>query len=100
MSYINDEIKRIGIKFIGHYGKSELRVQGSNWYVVIPQNRIGEFCQLFPDVDWESGEYLNVLEGRYVRITMDADNRVTFIKHIVKDITYYTGPFLDILEEK
>lgn len=86
---INDEIKRIGIRFIGHYNKTEIKVEGTNWHIIVPPNRVRAFCKLFPDVDWENGQYIHTLKGRYVRVTFDEDSKIYSIQHIVKDLEYY-----------
>lgn len=89
---MNDEIKRIGLTFNGHFNTSQVKVEGTNWSIVIPHNRVREFCKLFPDVDWENEEYLNVLVGRYIRVTFDDEMKVYCIHHIVKDIDYLVCP--------
>lgn len=86
---VNDEIKRIGVKYNGHCNVAEIRVEGSNWYIKVPKSRVGEFCRLFPDVNWENGEYLHVLHGRYVRVEFDDDGRVHVVRHIVKNLEYF-----------
>ncbi len=85
---INDEIKKIGLKYCGHYDKSKIQLIGTAWSLDIPQDRVGEFAKLFPDVDWENSEFVECLKGRYIRVTFDDDMNLYSLHHITKAIDY------------
>lgn len=65
-------INEIGLQYIGHFNTISVKVIGDNWYVRIPLNRISEFCDLFPEINWEDGEYIEKLQGH--EITVQADD--------------------------
>ena len=83
----NFQIENIGLYYMAHYGKRILRLCAKDFAVDIPINRIHEFCDLFPDVDWEDGAFLEVLKGRYMRVLIDKDI-VVGLKHITKELVY------------
>lgn len=84
----NYEIMECGLKYIGHYNQSVVKVYGTSWVIEIPINRMREFTDLFPDINWKDGEFLHKLIGRYVRVTTDDNSKIVSISHITKDIHY------------
>lgn len=94
----NFEIKEIGLYYIGHFRSSCIRLCADSFGVNIPAERIPEFCMLFPDVDWENGEYLEILKGRYMRAILQGE-RVIGLEHITKNLTFYLGN-VKVEEEK
>lgn len=85
---MNDEIKKIGLKYCGHYDTSKIQVVGTTWSFDIPLNRVGEFTRLFPDVDWENSAFIECLIGRYLRVTFDDGMELYSLHHITKPIDY------------
>ena len=85
---MNYEIMECGLRYLGHYNRSVIKVCGASWGIEIPISRIGEFTELFPDINWEDGEFLHKLIGRYVRVTSDDCGKIVSISHITKDIHY------------
>ena len=83
----NFEIEKIGVLYTAHFNCVELRLYVRNFGVHIPFNRVGEFCALFPDVDWEDGGFLEQLNGRYMRVIIDGGIVKGFM-HITKDLVY------------
>lgn len=88
MRTFNDEIKKCGLEYTGHFNRSAVRVYGEAWGIEIPISRVGEFCRLFPDVNWEDGAHLEALTGRYVRVVVDEGRNIYALQHITKDIKY------------
>ncbi len=85
----NDEIKKAGIKYLGHSNKSYIEIIGSSWRIEIPPRRLGDFTKLFPEMNWEDGRFLEDIKGKYIRVTYDVDNmNIYSIHHIVKNINY------------
>lgn len=85
---MNDEIKKSGLKYLGHYNRAYCEIIGTTWKLEIPMNRIGEFTRLFPDINWEDGSYLEDIVGRYLRVTYDDDMKLYALHHITKSIDY------------
>lgn len=88
---MNDEIKKAGIKYLGHYNKAYIEVVGTTWRLEIPQNRLGEFTRLFPEINWEDGCFLEEIVGKYVRVTTDDEMKIYALHHIVKNIDYFVN---------
>ena len=42
----------------------------------------------FPELDWEDGEFIHNLKGKYVKLAYDKNFEIYSISHIVKDLTY------------
>lgn len=84
---MNFEILDIGLYYIGHFNSKTLRILSNSICFEVPLDRIDEFCQLFPDINWEDGAYLEQLKGRYMRAIIEK-GRVIGLKHITKDLTY------------
>jgi hypothetical protein len=85
----NQEIIDIGIIYHGHSKRSYVEVLLENCRIPIKQSELNLFCSIFSDINWEDGEFLHRLKGRYVRIGIDSNSKVRFIKHITKDLTFY-----------
>ena len=85
----NQEIIDIGIVYHGHSKKSYIEVFLENCRISIKQSELNLFCSIFPDVKWDDGVFLHYLKGRYVRVGIDSDFKVRWIKHITKDLTFY-----------
>lgn len=85
---MNDEIKDIGLKYYGDTNTSHLIVVGSTWRIEVPMSRVGEFCRLFPQLNWEHGEFLNRIKGQYLRVTFDDRMQLYSLHHITKSIDY------------
>jgi len=88
MKVVNDEITKCGLKYIGHFNSAIIQVFGNHFGLEIPGKRLGDFCRLFPDVNWENGEFINVLIGRYIRLIYDEGGKLQSIKHITQDKEY------------
>ena len=84
----NSQIEKCGIKYIGHYNYSEIKVYGDCWGVTIPIKRVRDFTNIFPNKHWEDGLFLEELNGEYLRIVYDKNNNIVALRHIVKDIDY------------
>lgn len=80
----NDEIKKAGIKYLGHYNKTYIEIIGSSWRIEVPQRRLGEFTRLFPEINWEDGAFLEDITGIYIRVTYDDNMNIYSLHHIVK----------------
>lgn len=87
MHTFNDEIIKAGYRFLAHYNRGSVFVEGRNWRLEIPQKEIGQFVRIFPELDWENGEYLEAIVGKYVRVTVDND-KITQLRHIIKGLEY------------
>ena len=85
---INGEIKKAGIKYIGHYNVSIIEIIGDNWRVEIPQNRLNDFTKLFPEIYWEDGAFIEEIIGKYLRVTYDENMNIHSLHHIVNQIDY------------
>lgn len=85
---INDEIIECGVRYTGHYDNSAVKFFFTSCGIEVPMNRMREFTKLFPDINWEDGEFIYKLIGRYVRITTDDCSNIVSISHITKDIHY------------
>ena len=83
----NFQIQKIGLYYIAHFNCCAVRLCAEDFGFDIPNKRIQEFCSLFPDVDWEDGEFIEVLEGRYMRALIE-NNKVVGVKHITKNLVY------------
>ena len=84
----NSQIEKCGIKYIGHYNHSEIKVYGDCWGVTIPTNRLRDFTDIFPNKNWEDGLFLEELKGEYVRIVYDENDNIVALKNIIRDIDY------------
>jgi hypothetical protein len=85
----NYQIQKIGIKYIGHYNCSRVLLYGRNFSVEIPLKRMREFTNIFPDVQWEDGRFLEDLKGRYIRVVIDdKTSNIVAIKHITDDLVF------------
>lgn len=84
----NEEITECGLKYLGHYNRSCVNVCGNCFSLEIPMDRIRDFTELFPDVNWENGEFLHKLIGRYIRVTVDDYEKLYSLHHITKPINY------------
>lgn len=84
---VNFQIDKIGLIYIAHYNKYEIRVYAKNFGFNIQKHRVGEFCNLFPDINWEDGQFIEVLKGRYMRALIE-DDIVKGVQHITDDLTY------------
>ena len=85
---MNDEIKKCGLKYLGHYNRAYCEIVGTTWRLEIPMKRIGEFTRLFPEISWEDGRFLEEIVGKYMRVTVDDDMTIYALHHIVRDIDY------------
>ena len=84
----NTQIEKCGIKYIGHYNYSEIKIYGDCWGVTIPTNRLRYFTDIFPNKNWEDGLFLEELKGEYLRIVYDENNNIVALKNIIRDIDY------------
>ena len=84
----NTQIEKCGIKYIGHYNYSEIKIYGDCWGVTIPTNRLRYFTDIFPNKNWEDGLFLEELNGEYLRIVYDENNNIVALKNIIRDIDY------------
>ena len=80
MRTINTEIVDCGLIYNAHYGTS--------WGITIPIDRLNKFVNIFPELDWENGEFIHNLKGKYIRITYDENFEIYSISHIVKNLSY------------
>lgn len=87
MHYCNKEILEIGAMYTGHFDNVSIRVIGDTWHFDIPSCKMREFTDIFPDINWEDGYYLEKLKGRYIRL-YDDGCKYKIVKHITKDLTY------------
>lgn len=88
MRIINTEIIDCGLIYNAHDNSSEVKVYGTAWSITIPIDRLNEFTDIFPELDWEGGEFIHNLKGKYVRLAYDKNFEIYSISHIVKDLTY------------
>ena len=88
MNEINFEILDIGLYYIAHFNLYQLKLFSDNFSLAIPLNRLNEFIQLFPDINWEDGYMFHKLKGRYLRAVLDNNGKLVQLKHIVKPIVY------------
>lgn len=88
--YRNAVIENAGIRFCAHLQNIEVRIYGDSWNVTIPMNakEMSKFTDIFPEINWEDGEFINKITNSYVRIGYDEQFRIKEIKHIAKDLTY------------
>lgn len=84
----NTQIEKCGIRYIGHYNCSEIKIYGDCWGIVIPSNRLRDFTNIFPHKKWEDGLFLEELKGEYLRIVYDENSNIVALRHIIKDIDY------------
>lgn len=84
----NSQIIQCGAKYTAHFNTLEISVCGRDWGINIPISRVGEFCSLFPEENFEDGKYLESLCGKYVRVTEDGF-KLLAIHHIIHDISYH-----------
>ena len=84
----NTQIEKCGIKYIGRYNFSEIKIYGDCWGVTIPTKRLREFTNIFPNKNWEYGLFLDELNGEYIRIVYDENNNIIALRNIIKDIDY------------
>lgn len=88
MNTMNTEIIDCGLIYNAHYNMSEIKVYGNAWRITIPIDRLNEFTDIFPELDWGNGEFIHNLKGKYVRLAYDKNFEIYSISHIVKDLTY------------
>lgn len=88
MRTINTEIINCGLVYNAHYNTSEVKVYGDAWGITIPIDRLREFVNIFPEIDWENGEFIHNLKGKYIRITYDENFEIYSISHIIKNLAY------------
>lgn len=81
-------INRIGLQYIAHFDEIRVKVTGYNWYVCIPLSRVSEFCNLFPEMNWEDGEYIEQLRGHEVVIQADDFQILTLLSTNVHGVCY------------
>lgn len=88
MRTINTEISNCGLIYNIHYNLSEVKVYGIDWGITIPIDELREFVAIFPELNWEDGEFIHNLKGKYIRLTYDENFEIYSISHIVKNLTY------------
>lgn len=89
MKTFNDEIKECGLFYFGHYDNLYIRLVGTNFNIEIPFEEVREFTKIFPEINWEDGEFINKVKGKYIRVNATDDySRVCSLEHIIKDIKY------------
>ena len=91
MRIFNSEIKNAGAMYIGHFYKLEIKVCGDNWGVTIPEARVDEFLNIFPEVNYEDGFWFEDLNGKYVRVMEDGFKVVALMNIIGEQIYYVKG---------
>lgn len=84
----NEEITECGLRYLGHYNRCCVKVCGNCFGLEIPMDRMRDFINLFPDINWEDGEFLHKLIGRYLRVTVDDYGNLYSLHHITKSIDY------------
>ena len=89
MQEVNRQINRCGIYYLGHYGVATVVAIGDTFRFEVPINRVWKFTRIFPEVDWEDGEFLEVLGGKYVRLVLAENGDIIGMRHITKDLTYW-----------
>lgn len=83
---VNEQVKKAGFYYVGHYGVGELRIDFSNCRIVINNRRkIYDLLDKIFDIDCEDGVYLQDIEGKYCRIITDDTFTVIGIQHIIRD---------------
>lgn len=85
----NFQIKQIGTLYLAHYNVVTVKLYADDFGFSIPFDRIPEFCALFPEINFEDGEFLEILKGKYMRYIAE-NGKVIGLKHIIKDLTYYS----------
>lgn len=85
----NSQITRVGVVYDGHYNRAFIRLEARDFGISIPFERIAEFCEVFPETDWENGAFLENLNGTYIRVIYTLDFKVLGIMHIIDDKTYW-----------
>lgn len=61
MNTMNTEIIDCGLIYNAHYNMSEVKVYCNNCRITIPIDRLNEFTDIFPELDWEDGEFIHNL---------------------------------------
>ena len=84
----NTIIERCGMRYIAHYRRAKIKVYGDCWGITIPIDRLDEFINIFPEMNWEDGLFLEDLNGKYIRIVYDLSFNIIALRHIIKDIDY------------
>lgn len=89
MKEVNRQIIRCGLYYLGHYGITTIKVYGEDFNFEIPLKRVRNFTDIFPEVNWENGEFLETLGGKYIRLVLSDNDNIIGLRHIVKDLTYW-----------
>lgn len=88
MRTINEQVKKAGYYYIGHFGSGQLQIDCNNCRIVIGfqnQHKIYDLLYKIFDIDSEDGIYLQSIEGKYCRIIVDSNFNVKALQHIIKD---------------
>lgn len=89
MSETNYQIEKIGVVYMGHYNRTYVKLYGRCFGIEIPFERMRDFTNIFPDVQWEDGRFLEDLKGRYIRVVIDdKTSNIVAIKHITDDLVF------------
>lgn len=92
MKTFNDEIKECGLFYLGYYDNLYIRLTGTKFGIEIPFEDVKKFTNIFPEIKWEDGEFINKVKGKYIRVNVTDDyQKVCSLEHIVKDIKYIVG---------
>lgn len=82
----NEQVKRAGFYYIGHFGAGELRIDFSACRIVIRnQRKIYDLLYNIFEVDPENGVYFEDIKGKYCRLICDDEFNIIGIQHIIHD---------------
>lgn len=88
MRTVNEQVKKAGYYYIGHFGRGNLQIDFTNCRIAIcfeNQHKIFDLLLKIFDVDSEDGVYLQSIEGKYCRVILDDNFKIQALQHIVKD---------------
>jgi len=88
MRTINTQVQRAGLKYVGGINECYIQLSGISLDVKIPLDRLDEFVELFPELNWKVGCFIQDIVGKYIRVTFDEDFNVYSLHHIIKNIDY------------
>lgn len=85
----NTQIKKCGLAFLGNGISKFILSDDATWSLEIPLNRIKDLVKLFPEINWENGQYLNKIKNSYLRLIMNEHSDILGLEHIIKDDLCY-----------
>jgi hypothetical protein len=88
MKTVNAEIINCGLFYCGHNDECFIHLITDQGIIDFSVDRLYKFVEIFPDIEWDSGNYIYKLKGRYIRLVYDDSYHVIGIKHIVKDCCF------------